>query len=88
MIRRDVLIANRLGLHARAASRLVKVASDFRAEIGIEKDGARADAKSIMGLLLLAAARGQTVTITADGEDEAAALAAVADLFAQKFLEE
>jgi phosphocarrier protein len=88
MIRRDVTILNKLGLHARAASHLVKTASGFKSKITVEKAGASANAKSIMGLMLLAAARGQTVTLSADGEDEAAALAAVEELILNRFHEE
>ena len=88
MIRRDLPIVNKLGLHARAASHLVKTACDFKSRITVEKAGARADAKSIMGLMLLAAAKGQTVTVTADGEDEVAALSAVEALIRDRFHEE
>jgi len=88
MIRKELPIVNKLGLHARAASHLVKTACDFKARITVEKAGACANAKSIMGLLLLAAAKGHTVTITADGEDEAAALSAVESLIRNRFHEE
>ena len=88
MIRKSLLITNKLGLHARAASHLVKTASDFKAQVTVERDGARANAKSIMGLMLLAAAKGHTVTVAADGEDEAAALAAVEALIRDRFHEE
>jgi phosphocarrier protein len=88
VIRKNLLIVNKLGLHARAASHLVKTASDFTAQVIVERDGARANAKSIMGLMLLAAAKGHTVTVTADGEDETAALAAVEALIRDRFHEE
>jgi len=88
MIRKDVLIVNKLGLHARAASHLVKTASDFKSNITVEKAGASANAKSIMGLMLLAAAKGHTVTVSAAGEDESAALAAVEALIRNRFHEE
>jgi phosphocarrier protein len=88
VIRKSLLIVNKLGLHARAASHLVKTASGFKAQVTVERDGARANAKSIMGLMLLAAAKGHTVTVTADGEDEAAALAAVEALIRDRFHEE
>lgn len=88
MIRKDLLILNKLGLHARAASHLVKTASDFASQITVEKAGARANAKSIMGLMLLAAAKGQTITITIEGTDETAAMAAIENLIRKKFLEE
>ena len=64
MIRRDLLILNKLGLHARAGSHLVKVATGFAARITVERAGATADAKSIMGLMLLAAAKGSTVSVS------------------------
>lgn len=82
------MIINKLGLHARAASHLVKTASDFAAQISLEKAGAKANAKSIMGLMLLAAAKGHTVVVTADGPDEEAALAAVEELIRKRFHEE
>lgn len=88
MIRRDLPIVNKLGLHARAASHLVKTASDFKATITVEKAGASANAKSIMGLMLLAAAKGHTVTVIADGEDEVAALSAVEALIRNRFHED
>lgn len=88
MICKDLPILNKLGLHARAASHLVKTACDFKAQITVEKAGASANAKSIMGLMLLAAAKGHTVTVTADGEDEAAAMSAVEALIRNRFHEE
>ena len=88
MIRKEVTILNKLGLHARAASHLVKTASGFKSRITVEKGGASANAKSIMGLMLLAAARGQTVTVCTDGEDEAAAMVAVEELIFNRFHEE
>jgi phosphocarrier protein HPr len=88
VIRRDLPIVNKLGLHARAAGHLVKTASDFKSRVTLEKAGARANAKSIMGLMLLAAGRGQTVTVTTEGEDEAAAMAAVEALIRDRFHEE
>lgn len=88
MIRKELPIINKLGLHARAASHLVKTASEFRSRITVDKNGASANAKSIMGLMLLAAAKGHTVTVTADGDDEAAALAAVESLIRNRFHEE
>ena len=88
MIHKTLPIVNKLGLHARAASHLVKTACDFKSRITVEKAGASASAKSIMGLMLLAAAKGQTVTVTADGEDEDAALAAIESLIRNRFHEE
>ena len=88
MISKDLPIVNKLGLHARAASHLVKTACDFKARVTVEKSGATANAKSIMGLMLLAAAKGHTVTVTADGEDEVAALLAIEALISNHFHED
>jgi phosphocarrier protein len=88
MIRREIPIVNKLGLHARAASHLVKTACEFKSRVTVEKSGASANAKSIMGLMLLAAAKGQTVTVTADGDDEAEAMAAVESLILNRFHED
>ncbi len=88
MIRKDLLIVNKLGLHARAASHLVKTACDYKSRISVEKAGASANAKSIMGLMLLAAAKGHTVTVTTAGLDEVEAMAAVESLIRNRFHEE
>ena len=85
MISKELEISNRLGLHARAAGALVRVASSFRCRVVVEKDGTEVNAKSIMGLLLLSAAQGTRITVTADGEDEGDALAAVESLLLRKF---
>jgi phosphocarrier protein len=88
MTSKELTIVNKLGLHARAASHLVKVASGFASRITVERAGASANAKSIMGLMLLAAAKGHTVTVSADGPDEQEALAAVEALVRNRFHEE
>lgn len=88
MIARKLTITNRLGLHARAAGTLVRLAGTFRSELRVEKDGTCVNAKSIMGLLMLAAAQGSVVTVTAEGEDESEALDAVEDLVGRNFNEE
>jgi phosphocarrier protein len=75
-----VVIPNRLGLHARAAAKFVHLATRYRAHVRGSRDGRVMDGKSIMGILLLAAARGTTITIAADGPDEADALAALCEL--------
>ena len=80
MTRRDVRITNRLGLHARAAARFVHTANRFQARITAVRDGRRMDGKSILGILLLAAAQGSTLTLEAEGEDEEEALEALARL--------
>ena len=67
----EVTIVNKLGLHARAAARFVQLAGRYRAKVRVARDGRQVDGKSIMGILLLAAARGAVITITADGIDEA-----------------
>jgi phosphocarrier protein HPr len=84
----DVTICNRLGLHARAAARFVHLASRFRAQIRVSRAGRVVDGKSIMGILLLAAAHGTTIGISADGPDEAEALAALCALVQSGFGEE
>jgi phosphocarrier protein HPr len=75
-----VTVLNPLGLHARAAARFVHAATGFTSRIRVGRGGRQVDGKSIMGLLLLAAARGSTITISADGADEQAALEALAEL--------
>ena len=84
----DVTICNRLGLHARAAARFVHLATRFQSRVQVSRDGRGMDGKSIMGILLLAAPRGATVTIATEGPDEAEALAALTDLVASGFGEE
>jgi phosphocarrier protein len=88
MISRMMTITNKLGLHARAAGALVKLASSFSSEITVEKDGSRVNAKSIMGLLMLAAAKGSSIQVAVDGEDEQKAVDAIEDLLRRKFNEE
>lgn len=85
MIQRDVEIKNKLGLHARAAAKLVHVAARFKADIKIKKGDEEVDGKSILGILLLAAGRGSTVTLKADGPDEREALDAVEQLIDARF---
>lgn len=80
MIRREVTIQNRLGLHARAAARFVHTASRFRSRIVVTRDGRSMDGKSILGILLLAASQGVRLELAAEGEDEASALEALARL--------
>ncbi len=80
MTRCAVTILNPLGLHARAAARFVHAASGFSCRIRVRRGGREVDGKSIMGLLLLAAARGNEIAITAEGPDEEAAVAALCAL--------
>ena len=81
----DAAIVNRLGLHARAAAKLTHVASGFQCEIWLSRSGRRVNAKSIMGVMMLAAGKGSTVKIEADGADAEAALAALSKLIAERF---
>ena len=85
MITRDLEIVNKLGLHARAAAKLVHVAARFKSDIKIRKGEEEVDGKSILGILLLAAGRGSIITVKADGEDEAAAVEGIAALVANRF---
>ena len=88
MIERETEIVNRLGLHARAAAKLVHTASGFQSRVTVAKDGEEVDAKSILGVLLLAASQGTRVIIRSDGADEEQAMEAVTDLIAGRFGEE
>lgn len=88
VIERNVEIVNRLGLHARAAAKLVQTAGSFDSRLWLLKDGEEVDAKSILGLLLLAAGQGSRVTLRAEGDDAAEAVDAVAALIADRFHEE
>jgi phosphocarrier protein len=81
----DAEIVNKLGLHARAAAKFTHVASGFQSEIWLSRAGRRVNAKSIMGVMMLAAGKGSTVRIEAEGADADAALAALARLIAEKF---
>jgi phosphocarrier protein HPr len=85
VIERDLEIINRLGLHARAAAKLVNTTGSFRAQVTLEREGEVVDGKSILGILLLAAAQGTRLTVRCEGDDEQAAMEAVADLVARKF---
>ena len=90
MLEREVIICNRLGLHARAAARLVRTASRFDADVKLERAdrSATADAKSILNVLLLAASRGTKMRLTTNGVDEQQAMEAICELFAEGFGEE
>ena len=85
MIERELLVANKLGLHARATAKLVQLLSGYRANATLSAKGREVNAKSIMGVMLLAAGQGTPVTLRVEGEDETAAAAAVADLFERLF---
>lgn len=88
MLERELQVTNRLGLHARAAAKLVQLLSGFKAQATLIGRGREVNAKSIMGVLLLAAAPGATLRLKVDGEDEAAAAAAATALFERRFDED
>ena len=88
MIRKNILVVNKLGLHARAASCLVKEASRYACDIQLCREGQKVDAKSIMGIMMLAASKGTELELIADGEDETLATTSIVDLFANRFGEE
>ena len=81
----EATIVNKLGLHARASAKLTQLASGFQSEIHLSRNGRRVNAKSIMGVMMLAAGKGSSISIEAEGEDADAALAALGALIADKF---
>jgi phosphocarrier protein len=85
MPRQDAEIINKLGLHARASAKLTQTASAFQSEVWLERNGKRVNAKSIMGVMMLAAAKGSTITIDTIGEDADQAMSALLALIADKF---
>ncbi len=85
MVERELSVINRLGLHARAAAKLVQLLGTFRSQVTLVGRGREVNGKSIMGVMMLAAAQGTSVVIRADGVDEQAAVDAAADLFARFF---
>lgn len=88
MIERELLIQNRLGLHARATAKLVQTVSGFRCSATVSAKGREVNAKSIMGVMLLAAGTGSTLVLRVNGEDEQAAADAVSALFERRFDED
>jgi phosphocarrier protein HPr len=88
MLQRELEIINKLGLHARASAKLTQVAGRFEADVWLSRNGRRVNAKSIMGVMMLAAAKGTTVTVETEGADEEAAMRAVEALVANRFDEE
>jgi phosphocarrier protein HPr len=88
MIEREVTIVNQLGMHARPAAQVVRTASAFTAEVEIVREGMAVNAKSIMGVMMLAAECGSSVVVRANGADEAAAVEALAKLVAEGFGED
>jgi phosphocarrier protein len=85
MIRTTLVISNKLGLHARASAKLTKLASSFKCEVFMARNGRRVNAKSIMGIMMLAAGLGSEVELETDGEDEQQATDAIASLVNDKF---
>ncbi len=85
MLQQDVEIINKLGLHARASAKFTQLAAQFKSEIWITRNQRRVNAKSIMGVMMLAAAKGSVIQIEVDGEDEQAAMSALQALIADKF---
>lgn len=85
MLQRDVEIVNKLGLHARASAKLTQLAGQYKSSIWLVRNGRRVNAKSIMGVMMLAAAKGATVGIETEGPDEEAAMNALNGLIANRF---
>ncbi|MBT9569282.1 MAG: HPr family phosphocarrier protein [Thiobacillus sp.] len=88
MLQRDIEIVNKLGLHARPSARLTQLASDFKSDVFMARNGRRINAKSIMGVMMLAAAKGSTVTLETNGDDEQEAMDALVELISSGFGEE
>lgn len=84
-MKQEILIINKLGLHARASTKLTQTASQFKSDIWIERNGRRVNAKSIMGVMMLAASKGSTVTLEANGSDEVEAMEALVALINNRF---
>ncbi|HEX7403368.1 MAG TPA: HPr family phosphocarrier protein [Usitatibacter sp.] len=85
MIKRTIQVSNKLGLHARASAKLTQLASRYQSSVWIARNGRRVNAKSIMGVMMLAAGLGSTIELETDGSDEVAAIDAIEALFSDKF---
>jgi phosphocarrier protein HPr len=85
MQQQEVEIVNKLGLHARASAKLTETAGRYKADVWVSRNGRRVNAKSIMGVMMLAAAKGSRIIIQSDGPDETDAIAAIAQLVAERF---
>ncbi|MEO9078882.1 MAG: HPr family phosphocarrier protein [Rhodanobacter sp.] len=85
MLEQEIVVSNKLGLHARASAKLVQLVQGFKSNVWLISKGREVNAQSIMGVMMLAAGIGTTLTLRADGPDEASALNAVAELFDRKF---
>ena len=87
MLQQEVEIINKLGLHARASAKLTQVAGRFKSNVWVSRNGRRVNAKSIMGVMMLAAAKGSTLVVETDGPDEDQAMKAVTHLISSRFEE-
>ena len=87
MQQKDISIINKLGLHARAAAKFVTLASQFESRIEVARNGQKVNGKSIMGIMMLAASKGTTLTVSAEGPDEDVALAQIEALIQDRFQE-
>ena len=85
VIEQNFIVTNELGLHARAATRIVQLANRFTADVELEKDGQRVNGKSIMGVMMLAASKGTEITLIANGNDEKGAIDSLTELIQQRF---
>ncbi len=85
MLQQDVEIINKLGLHARASAKLSQTANQFKSDVHLGRNGNKVNAKSIMGVMMLAAAKGTSIVVETSGSDEAEALQAVVNLIQDKF---
>jgi len=85
MLKQEIKVVNKLGLHARASAKLTQLASKYPCAVWISRNGRRVNAKSIMGVMMLAAGIGSTVELETEGEQEAEAMEAIVKLFADKF---
>jgi phosphocarrier protein HPr len=85
MIKKELMIENKLGLHARAAAQIVKTSNSYASKVSISKDGLEVDGKSIMGIMMLAAAKGSSILLSVQGNDESEAVGSLEKLFKDKF---
>jgi phosphocarrier protein HPr len=85
MLQRDVEIVNKLGLHARASAKLTQLAGQYESEVWLTREGRRVNAKSIMGVMMLAASKGSAVSVETTGPDEEAAMEAITGLIRDRF---
>lgn len=87
MLKKDIVIINKLGLHARAAAKFVTLASQFESAVEVARNGQKVNGKSIMGVMMLAASKGTTLTVSVDGPDEAEAMQQIEALILDRFQE-